>query len=93
MAILVKVHTPEMNADAYEKVRKAANWEGDVPDGAIFHVATVDDTGLHVIDVWESAADFDAFLTGRILPALQSIGVVNPPDVSISDVHAYFKPA
>ena len=93
MAIVVKVDSSEMTRESYEKVRKAANWEGNPPVGAIFHVAAFDESGLHVIDVWDIAENFDAFLTGRIIPALQSIGVTNQPSVTISEAHAYFKPA
>jgi hypothetical protein len=36
---------------------KTVNWEGNVPKGAIFHVAAFDKEGLRVTDVWETAED------------------------------------
>ena len=34
--------------DQYEKVRKLANWEGDTPKGAVFHVAGFSNNALRV---------------------------------------------
>lgn len=46
------------------------------PKGRIIHIASPTATGWHVVDVWESAADFEAF-GQSLIPILQEIGV--PP--------------
>lgn len=89
MAVIVTVDSDQMTKAAYDKIRAIANWEGDPPAGGIFHVASFDDDGLHVIDVWESAADFESFLNERIIPNLASLGVTSQPTVSVIEAHAY----
>jgi hypothetical protein len=37
--------------DQYEQIRKLVNWEGDVPKGAVFHVAAFNNTGIRVTDI------------------------------------------
>lgn len=65
-------------------------WETNVPKGAQLHVATFADDGLHVLDIWDSAEDFQAFLEKRLMPAVQEIGIQGQPVVSISPLHATF---
>jgi hypothetical protein len=38
MATIMKMHWPEVTKEQYEKVREIVNWEGDIPQGAKFHV-------------------------------------------------------
>src|SRR5205085_6854499 len=58
MATVMEMKWPSISRDDYERAREAVNWEGDVPQGAIFHVAWFED-GLRVLDVWESQQDFE----------------------------------
>lgn len=65
--------------DAYEAVCASAGVGPDapVPEGAIFHAAGLTDTGLRVIDIWESDAAFQRF-GERLIPAQQQHGVAPP---------------
>jgi len=80
--------TPEQ----YEKARKAVNWEGNVPKGALFHVAAFDKEGLRVTDVWETADDFNTFVKNRLMTGIQSIGIKGEPQVEIYPTQATFAP-
>ena len=68
--------TPEQ----YEEAREVINWEGDVPDGAVLHVAGFDGDDLRVTDVWESEEDFNTFVErfgpfpARVLRVLPDLG-------------------
>jgi len=44
------------------------------PDGLLLTILGTDDTGLHVIDLWESKAHADRFAAERLLPAFTSTG-------------------
>jgi hypothetical protein len=61
--------TPEQ----YEDARSRVDWENDVPDGAVLHVAGFDGDDLRVTDVWETAEQFQRFVEERLMPGLQAI--------------------
>jgi hypothetical protein len=76
----------------YDKLLDAVRWETDVPDGAMFHVASFTEDGLRVTDVWESADSFDRFVANRLMPGVQQLGIPGQPDVEIAQVHRIFAP-
>jgi heme-degrading monooxygenase HmoA len=92
MAIVMQMSWPEVTKEQYEKVRKEANWEGDVPRGAKLHVAYFAKDGFHVLDLWNSAQDFNAFVETRLMAAVQKAGIKTEPKVEISEAHAIFAP-
>ena len=81
--------TPEQ----YDAARDLVNWEGNVPGGAVFHVAAFSDRGLYVTDVWESPEDFQRFVQTRLMPGVQQLGIQGEPKVELHPVHAVFAPA
>jgi hypothetical protein len=92
MATVMEMKWPEITRDDYERAREAVNWEGDMPDGGIFHVAWFED-GLRVVDVWESQQDFERFGSERLMPKLQELGIGSTqPDVQFHEAHTYFAP-
>ena len=93
MAVMMVMEWPGTGAEEYEAARKHVNWEGDVPQGAMFHVMAVTDSGVRVTDVWESADDFNAFAQNRLMPGVKALGIPGEPRVEILPVHAIFAPA
>jgi hypothetical protein len=93
MAIMMLMEWVGIGETEYEAVRKTVNWEGDAPAGGMFHVAAVTDQGLRITDVWESAADFDAFAHDRLMPGVKALGIPGEPRVQLLPVHAIFTPA
>ena len=92
MATVMEMKWPSITRDDYERAREAVNWEGDVPEGAIFHVSWFED-GLRVLDVWESQQDFERFGSERLMPTLQELGIArDEPQVEFHDAHTYFAP-
>jgi len=79
--------------EQYEAARKLVNWEGNTPEGAMFHVAALTDTGLRVTDLWQSAEAFQSFTEQRLMPGVQQLGIPGQPRVEIYPVHALFTPA
>ena len=92
MPTVMQMHWPEITKAQYEEARKVVNWEGNHPRGAKYHVAWFAKDGFHVIDVWESAADFNAFAETRLMPAVQKIGIKGQPRIELSEAHATFAP-
>jgi hypothetical protein len=92
MATVMKMHWPEVTKEQYERARKEVNWEGNQPKGAKYHVAWFGSDGLHVLDVWNSAQDFETFSRTRLMPVVQKIGVKGQPKVDLHEAHATFAP-
>jgi hypothetical protein len=80
--------TPEQ----YEEARSRVAWETDVPDGAVLHIAGFDGDDLRVTDVWESPEQFQSFVDGRLMPAVQEIGIEGEPEIRLYPVQAIFNP-
>jgi hypothetical protein len=81
--------TPEL----YDKVRETVNWEGDTPDGALFHVIWFEDGGARVLDLWDSAEQFQSFVENRLMPGVREAGIEGEPEVQFHDSHRVFAPA
>ena len=82
MAILAKFDVTGMDAAGYDAViRQLAEMGQGAPDGRLYHVCYGDRQRLQVIDIYESAAQLDAF-GAKLGPLLQSMGVTAQPEVS-----------
>jgi len=65
-------HAPSSTLAAYRSVE--ADLGDDAPDGLLLTILGADDTGLHVIDLWESKGHADRFAAERLLPAFTRTG-------------------
>jgi len=91
MAVVMEMYWPAVTTDLYEQARAGVAWEEDVPDGAIFHVAWVGDDGFHVLDVWESEAQFGAFAESRLMPVVKGkLGIAGDPQVTFTPTVRWF---
>jgi heme-degrading monooxygenase HmoA len=82
MAVVMIMHWAEVTAEQYEEARRKVNWEGDAPEGAHSHVAWLEDDGFHVVDVWDSQADFNRFVEQRLMPVVKGeMGIPGEPNV------------
>ena len=43
------------------------------PAGLIAHVVTDTANGIHVVDIWESAADFQRFTQEQLMPSMKKV--------------------
>ncbi|MFP5245675.1 MAG: hypothetical protein ACLGH0_03190 [Thermoanaerobaculia bacterium] len=92
MATVMLMHWPEVTREEYEEVRRDVNWEGDVPEGAKFHVAWFGEDGLRVLDLWESEENFQTFVRDRLMPGVQKAGIAGEPKITFGASHAIFAP-
>ncbi len=81
MPVVMMVEIPEGDADFYDAVMEALDWDNsEKPVGFISHLAGPGPNGWTVIDVWESEADFNNFAQSRLGAALaEAAGGVAPP--------------
>jgi hypothetical protein len=93
MPVVMQMHWPEITIELYEQARERIGWERDVPAGAISHVAWMADDGFHVVDVWESAEEFERFGHERLMPVVAGeLGVTSEPVITVTPAHAAFAP-
>ncbi|MGD0910134.1 MAG: hypothetical protein ABSA96_21325 [Candidatus Acidiferrales bacterium] len=92
MATVMSMHWPEVSMKQYDQTRRQVAWETDLPKGAKFHVAWFAKDGLHVLDIWESQADFERFAKLRLMPAVRRLGVQGQPKVQFELAHSIFAP-
>lgn len=92
MTILMQMQWAGVTAAQYDAVRKAVNWENDKPEGGLFHVAALDAQGLRVVDMWETAEQFNRFVERRLMAGVKAVGITTQPKVEILPVHALFVP-
>jgi hypothetical protein len=94
MAIAVQLDFEGATLDQYDEVCRLMGLtpKGPGPAGAISHFATQTDTGLRVVDVWESQEAFDSFAQEKIGPFSQQAGITSQPEIQFFEVHNYFTP-
>ena len=92
MAVVMNMRWNGVTPEQYDAVRKIVNWEGDRPEGSIHHVAWFDDAGARVVDLWETAEDFQRFVDERLMAGVAQAGVQGQPDVEIQPAHAIYAP-
>jgi hypothetical protein len=91
VAILMTIEATEEQYDAVnEKIDPAAN----PPAGLIIHVGSVTDSGVRVIDVWESEQAFNDFRESRLGPAVGEVmgEDAGPPNIEVLELHDVVKP-
>ncbi|HKB52133.1 MAG TPA: hypothetical protein VKC63_12000 [Solirubrobacterales bacterium] len=94
MAIGLRIKFAGGTQEQYEAVNAQMNVEEEPPAGLIFHSAGPIDEGWGIIDFWESRAQFDSFLAGRLGQAIQELGdkaMPGPPDIKEFPVHNFLK--
>jgi hypothetical protein len=59
---------------------------GDEPiPGLIVHAGGPSDRGVYSLDVWESKDAADRFVSARLMPAMQAMGLADGPPLSVVD--------
>ena len=92
MRVVMSMTLDAITPAQYEQLRKIVDWDGNIPKGAVFHVAGFDKNGIRVTDIWESEADCNNFVQSRLMPGVAQIGVTSQPKVEFYPVHAIFAP-
>ncbi len=89
--ILVSFEGAGMSPAQYDQVVAALEktMGRNIPAGQLFHAAYKTPGGIQVIDIWESAEQFQAF-GGTLMPVLQGAGVT-PPQPKIFSLYNYLE--
>ena len=82
--------------EQYRAVNDAMDTRGNPPAGLILHTGgPVDNGDLRVVDIWESAEEFETFAAERLGPTIaQVMGAAAPtPSVEIREIYDVIKGA
>lgn len=73
---------PGGTAEQDDRVVEKLNLGGKAAPGGVFHIASITDEGVQILDVWESKEDFDKFFNERLNPLLEEEGIkASPPEI------------
>ena len=91
MAVAVQLDFRGGTLEQYDQVIEKMGFQPGGPGGpgGLFHWVTRTEDGIRVTDVWESQEAFDAFAQEKIGPITQEVGVPNPPEIQVFEVHNY----
>ncbi|HEU4978159.1 MAG TPA: hypothetical protein VFT42_04635 [Solirubrobacteraceae bacterium] len=92
MATRIQLDFATLGLDDYERVCEALNFPADWPQGLLAHGSAEADGHLRVVDVWESASAFDAFVGSRLMPAIgEALGDrAEQPERSDAELHSFY---
>ncbi|MER7402590.1 hypothetical protein ABT373_08870 [Streptomyces sp. NPDC000070] len=93
MAVLVEVEFSGVTAQQYDTVDQRVGARAEQPpEGLLFHTAIITDTGLRVVDLWESTEACEAFIANRLRPVIREVGYPEPSSgPKFSNVHYHFE--
>jgi hypothetical protein len=91
MAIAIQMDFPHGTLAQYDEVIKRMGFHpgGAGASGGLFHWVAKTDTGVRVIDVWESREQFEKFSAEKIQPITAEVGIPEAPTVQFFAVHNY----
>jgi hypothetical protein len=80
VTILLEQHLPVPRA-MIEAVSAQMDVRNYPPPGLLIHVATEEPGGVHIVDVWNSQADYEAFAESRLNPTIGSIAAAQGMEI------------
>jgi hypothetical protein len=82
---------PGMKESDYLKTFKAIDVENKPPLGLITHAATATKNGMDIVDIWESEADFNSFVTTRMADVAKALNLTSKPTTEIVKLTNFYK--
>ncbi len=97
MAVALLIEFPGGTQEQYDKINYLLGLEKgtlNLPRGLIFHVAGPTERGWQIVDVWESRADFDRFLSEKLGAAVRAVGVMiaTPKEIPVYNMFGEREP-
>ena len=76
MALMIIGKVEGMDAHTYDAVNREMGFpDQNVPDGLLSHTSATENGGMLIIDVWKSREQFDTFIRGMVIPAMEKVGL------------------
>jgi hypothetical protein len=95
MAVAIEMSFKGASLDQYDQIiqKMGLTPGGATPPGAISHWVAETDEGLRVVDVWETQEAYDQFAAEQIGPFTAEVGITDPPEMRVYEVHNHLTKA
>ena len=88
MAVALQIQWDGITPKQYDDLKKKLDWDKNPPEGAIFHAAWFEDSGLRVFDVWESREHFHRFFEEQLVPSFKGDMPPTRPSLDFRPLHS-----
>lgn len=88
MAIAVEQEWKGATLDQYDQINAKMD-AASVSKWPLSHWVAKTETGIRVVDVWDSREDFQKFADEQILPLSKAVGVPTTPKFTFYEAHNY----
>lgn len=75
MAIMALFRSPRVDQGVYDAIMQELDLEQAPAIGALTHSCGFGDSGICVVDVWETRRDFETFVADRLKPAFAKLNI------------------
>jgi hypothetical protein len=88
------IEVPGMDTQTYDRVMDDLDFGNEWPQGLISHYCAETPDGLYIFDVWESAADWEAYAQQRLGVAIAEAtgGAASAPTPIVYRLHREERP-
>ena len=94
MVVLMELDFEGVSREDVEALSNDMNARENPPTGLIAHVVTDTANGIHAVDIWESAADFQRFAQEQLMPSIKKVSQERglqlsdpPPEPKITEAY------
>jgi hypothetical protein len=92
VAVMMMTELEGASPQMYDEVNERMGVNPDaLPEGLISHVAGPTDSGMLIVDVWESPQAFERFARERLGPVLTDMGAPAGPEPRLLPVHNHIR--
>lgn len=92
MTVMTTIDVHGMTADEYARVMNRLGVEQHPAAGIYLHMTAETDFGFQVIEIWDSAEGFNAFLQERLAVAGEAEKITREMQVKVEPLHNFFAP-
>jgi hypothetical protein len=92
--VLIELDFEGVSREDVEALSNDMNARENPPAGLIAHVVTDTANGIHAVDIWESAADFQRFAQEQLMPSIKKVSQERglqlpdpPPEPKITEAY------
>ena len=91
MPLGVSIEIPGVSLEWYDEVVATTGFlpGGPIVDGALSHWVTKTDTGIRIVEVWETREAFDANVKKWSVRIVRELTVPSRPVISFFEIHNY----
>jgi hypothetical protein len=92
MTVVTTIDVYAMPPAEYRAILDHMGVETRPAAGLFLHLTSKTDFGFRVVEIWDRKEGFDEFLTERLAPAAQALGIDRKMEIAVTPLHNFFGP-